>query len=380
MLSGESADVKEEVVTDWTKRLPDICKGYKLEDIFNADMTGLFYRTLPNRSMVVKGVACKGGKKAKDRMTALVACRAMGEKLKLLVIGRSAKPRAFQGYKLSSLGVTYTSNKKAWMTSQIFSDWLTSIYNKMKIQGRNILMLIDNCSAHPELQMSNVKLVFLPPNTTSKLQPCDAGIIQNLKQLYRKRMMQSILMNMEDCKTATELAKKITVLDAILWLRYAWDMVSDTTIHKCFNKCGIDTPAVDEPGEKKQDNTEEETLLDGMTLAEFASMDDNLLTTETLEDDWEENLQAKARGEIPAEEDEEEPEPVKTIITKELSEQLLGMRDYAHRLDNAEMLDLLNKTQSIRPKKKYCLFPISDRPYQNKCDPNLFYGFPKIKY
>ena len=32
-----------------------------------------------------------------------------------------------------------------------------------------------------------------------------------------------------------------------------------------------------------------------------------------------------------------------------------------------------------RPEKKYCLFPISDRPYQNMCDPNLFYGFPKKK-
>ena len=34
---------------------------------------------------------------------------------------------------------------------------------------------------------------------------------------------------------------------------------------------------------------------------------------------------------------------------------------------------------TIGPKKKYCLFPISDRPYQNMCDPNLFYGFPKKK-
>ena len=112
---------------------------------------------------------------------------------------------------------------------------------------------------------------------------------------------------------------------------------------------------MDEPGEKEQDNTEEETILDGMTLAEFASLNDNLLTTETLEDDWEENLQAKARGEIPAEEDEEdeeEPEPVKTITTKEFSEQLLGMRDYALRLDNAEMLDLLNKTQALLESQK----------------------------
>ena len=28
--------------------------------------------------------------------------------------------------------------------------------------------------------------------------------------------------------------------------------------------------------------------------------------------------------------------------------------------------------------KKYCLFSISDRPYQNMCDPNLFYEFPRI--
>ena len=113
VLGGESTNVKEEVVADSTKRLPDICKGYKLDDIFNADDTGLFYRTLPNRSLVVKRDACKGGKKAKKRMTALVASGAMGEKLKLLVIGRSAKPRTFQGYELSSLSVTYISKKKA---------------------------------------------------------------------------------------------------------------------------------------------------------------------------------------------------------------------------------------------------------------------------
>ena len=29
--------------------------------------------------------------------------------------------------------------------------------------------------------------------------------------------------------------------------------------------------------------------------------------------------------------------------------------------------------------KIYCLFPISDRPYQNMCDPNLFMDFQKKK-
>ena len=55
VLSGESADVDSAVVEDWSKRLSSICSGYKLEDIFNADETGLFYRAMPTRSLVVKG-------------------------------------------------------------------------------------------------------------------------------------------------------------------------------------------------------------------------------------------------------------------------------------------------------------------------------------
>ena len=33
----------------------------------------------------------------------------------------------------------------------------------------------------------------------------------------------------------------------------------------------------------------------------------------------------------------------------------------------------------LGPNYKFCLFLISDRPYQNMCDPHLFYGFPKKK-
>ena len=44
VLNGESADVPEGAVADWSVRLPAICDGYAAKDIFNADETGLFYR------------------------------------------------------------------------------------------------------------------------------------------------------------------------------------------------------------------------------------------------------------------------------------------------------------------------------------------------
>ena len=45
-------------------------------------------------------------------------------------------------------------------------------------------MFVDNCSSHPDIEASDIKLVFLPPNTTSKLQPMDGGVIQAVKTNY----------------------------------------------------------------------------------------------------------------------------------------------------------------------------------------------------
>ena len=161
----------------------------------------------------------------------MAACSATGEKLPLLVIGKSENPRCFRGYEKASLGVRWEANKKAWMTTDIFRKWLTHLNNSMSRAGRHILLLLDNCPAHPDLQFSNIKLVFLPKNTTSRLQPLDAGIIQNIKLQYRKRMMRHLLHVMDQCNSVSELVKRVTVLDAIGWLRAAWESVQTTTIN-----------------------------------------------------------------------------------------------------------------------------------------------------
>ena len=237
-LSGEAAEVNPTVVDDWKARLADICKGYKMEDIYNADETGLFFRALPTRSMTIKGNECKGGKLAKDRISVLLACSAKGDKLTLLVIGRAAKPRCFIG-RADTLPVRYTANKKAWMTTAIFMDWLEKVNNNMKNQGRKILLFLDNCSSHPDVEFSNVKLSFLPANTTSRLQPCDAGIIQAVKLHYRKKLVRHVLFYMDEIATASELVKTVNVLDAIMWVNSAWDVLQPETIEKCFAKCGF---------------------------------------------------------------------------------------------------------------------------------------------
>ena len=111
VLSGEAADVDPSVVSDWSSRLQSMCDGYAMKDIFHADETGLFFRALPTRSLAIKGLEAKGGKKSKERITVLLACSAIGEKLTPLVIGHNANPRCFRASGSSpNLPVTYTSN------------------------------------------------------------------------------------------------------------------------------------------------------------------------------------------------------------------------------------------------------------------------------
>ena len=65
VISGEAADVSSETIDDWKKRIPSIIDGYALEDIYNCDETGLFYRALPDRTLSIKGQHCQGGKRSK---------------------------------------------------------------------------------------------------------------------------------------------------------------------------------------------------------------------------------------------------------------------------------------------------------------------------
>jgi hypothetical protein len=110
------------------------------------------------------------------------------ERLPLLIIGKFAKPRCFKNVK--KLPVEYYANKRSWMTSSIWNDWLLKWDSKLTRQGRRkILLLVDNCAAHPKehIPLTNIRIEYFPPNTTSKTQPMDQGIIANLKVKFRKK-------------------------------------------------------------------------------------------------------------------------------------------------------------------------------------------------
>jgi len=157
-ISGESAFINNEVVENWKATVPTLIEGYELRNIFNSDETGLFWRGLPNKTLATRKDSCKGGKAAKERLTVLLTASVTGEKLPPLIIWKSLMPRCFN--KSIPSGIQWYANKSAWMTSDIFEDYLGKLNERMPQENRNIILFLDNAPVHPAPSLSNVKLIL----------------------------------------------------------------------------------------------------------------------------------------------------------------------------------------------------------------------------
>nr|XP_022900859.1 tigger transposable element-derived protein 2-like [Onthophagus taurus] len=84
------------------------------EQIYNADESGLFWKCLPTHTLAFESEhKAAGHKSSKERITILPCSNAAGtHKLKLLVIGKSKKPRSFKGTRADNLPVDYFNQKK----------------------------------------------------------------------------------------------------------------------------------------------------------------------------------------------------------------------------------------------------------------------------
>ena len=127
--------------------------------------------------------------------------------------------------------MVYRANKKAWMRSDIFIEWLNHLDYYFRTMNRKVLLLIDNAGSHfnpkrfeqdddddisenesnseqessqnhnkkknkkkaQNIKLTNIELVYLPPNTTAHLQPMDAGIIHSFKARYKREFCNHII-------------------------------------------------------------------------------------------------------------------------------------------------------------------------------------------
>ena len=237
---GEAGSVDAASVERLQTELQSQIAGYATSHVFNMDETGLFHKLMPDQTLS-SARSERGAKRSKERVTAVVCSSADGVSMPLWVIGKSAKPLALRNVK--QLPVVYRSSAKAWMTSELFKEyvvWFDGEVSRMfKEDDDKVLLLVDNCSSHklpPGLQLRRVVVHFLPPNTTSVLQPCDAGIIRALKAAYKNKLMSAAADFYDQSRLDGSnfeyraFFKKENLYSAIMRLSEAWRDVTPATI------------------------------------------------------------------------------------------------------------------------------------------------------
>ena len=166
------------------------------------------------------------------------------------------------------------------MATEIIIQVLTALDPKLVIENRKVLLFLDSTPSHTEsLQgnLKNIKLVFLPKNNTSQLQPCDAGIIRNFKVKYRKQLLKHIISRIDDGKRASEIIQGIDFLQCMRWVNQAFEQIIEDTIKHCFEKCGFSEVSLlaEEPDEEFEDLLTIDVMPD-----EYASFNDDVDTSE----------------------------------------------------------------------------------------------------
>ena len=236
--------------------------------------------------MQLKSEKCTGGKLSKVWVTGLAVANAVGEKLPVFVIGKSAKPRCFQGVK--NLPCRYRSQRKSWMDSSLFEEWVRDLDRKFDVEKRKIALIVDNCPAHPQIE--NLRAV----------KPMDQGVIRSTKAYYRRMVVQKYI----DAIDRKKSIHKLTVLDAMDLLVTAWDRVSTETIKNCFKKAGISRETQENAINDSDDpfkalaeeinelrEKEPELVPTDMTVDDVVDADDNVLTSNVLPPNDEDILQ-----------------------------------------------------------------------------------------
>ena len=283
VLSGESAEMNQKVVTNWNNNIMYLLRDTPLKNVFNFDETGLFYKGLPNKSLTLAGEAARGGKLAKERVTIGLLSSALGEKYKPIVIGKSLMPRAFKGHLPTS--VVYRANKTAWMTSKLYSEYFEGFNKSMKSQNRVVTVIVDNAPCHPHIELSNVRFIFLPPNTTAGTQPMDAGIIKTFKHKYLHRILAYMIVLVS---SQAEALKTINMKHAVSWISSAWDEVTTETIVNCFRKTGITETGIPaaEPA-LEEDDTLYASEVSSDVFEAASVVEKNIACFMELDEDWE---------------------------------------------------------------------------------------------
>lgn len=232
---------------------------FNLDEILNADETALFYKTVSSRTYKIASEDNKNTKRSKARVTVMVCASAGGTIYDLQVIHTAKQPRCLKNTNISSTySVQYDVSQRGWQNRRTFKRYVRYLQNIARKQNTRFVLLVDNASSHvcaakdldPDgsqdtfFRIDHLDILFLPPNCTSDMQPCDMGIIRSFKCKFRKCQIERLFEVLDNhMQSSSAVPFKI---EDVIDMRFCLEMIKSSANHldenvicRCWAKSNI---------------------------------------------------------------------------------------------------------------------------------------------
>ncbi|PNF25332.1 hypothetical protein B7P43_G10919, partial [Cryptotermes secundus] len=183
-------------------------------------------------------------------------------------------------------------------------------------------------------------------------------IIWNVKVHYHKLLIQSLLVNIDSTSSASELARTVSVLDAVIWISQAVKKLLPETVTKCFEKAGFSTvevtPSVENENDQKAlQHCVNEAAFSNCNAEGYIKIDKDMQTEpDTMDIDvLVENFRENQKGREEEEEEEEEndivieEEKCRVKTYQDAANSLKVLQEFAMQRNDSDMLTLISQAK-----------------------------------
>lgn len=216
----------------------------KPSNIYNVDETGLPLNNKPGFVLAEKGSKdvhyLTSGEKG-ESITAIVCCNAEGNFLPPVCIFKGVNKKAEWEDQMPPGSSIVMSQKSAYVTTDIFTEWLENHFIPRKAQGKVVLILdghTSHTSATKLLELAaqhDIELLCLPSHSTHYLQPLDRCFFKSLKHHWFQACQ-----NWMDTHSFPEKPRKLGRAQVGELLTSAWrESANSKNGISCFQATGI---------------------------------------------------------------------------------------------------------------------------------------------
>ena len=167
---------------------------------------------------------------------------------------------------------------------------------------RGVTFLMDPKGGSEEIPEAKLQICSPLLNTTSRIQPLDAGVIRPFIVRYRK-LLKFVVSRINHGLSAPDITMDVDVLQAVCSIKHAWDEVPENTVRKCFEKCGFSEAGLNPGRSLEQEDQDFEELvrcisLDEVTAEQYVVADEEIPScqppVDTIQSNWRECLRNEA--------------------------------------------------------------------------------------